>query len=307
MKVIFFGTPKFAADILTYLFEKKINIVAVVTQSDVKKNGRKYISDVKKVASLYLDKSEIYQPEKASNVDFIESLKKYGADLFIVVAYGQILKQNLLDIPKLSSINVHASLLPKYRGAAPIQHSILSGDKVTGITIQKMALKLDTGPIILQKEIEIPNDMIYTQLQDQMCLLAKPLLLEVIELFKKNAVTYTDQDETRVTYAHKITKEIKAINFENSAQKIYDQIKAFALKPGAFCNILINDKKKELKIFSCKILDISLKPKETTIENNSLIVGSSDKAIELIDVQLEGKKKMRAQDFIKGVQKISFQ
>jgi len=306
MKVIFFGTPKFAADVLTYLFEKKINIVAVVTQVDVKKNGREYISDVKKVAGLYLDKSDIYQPEKASNVDFIEALKKYGADIFIVVAYGQILKQRLLDIPTLCSINVHASLLPKYRGAAPIQYSILSGDKITGITIQKMALKMDTGPIILQKEIEIPNDMIFTQLQDQMCLLAKPLLLEVIDMFKKNTVTYTDQDETKVTYAHKITKETKTINFENSSQKIYDQIRAFAMKPGAFCNILINDKKKELKIFSCKIIDRKMKPKEIIIENNSLIVGTSDKAIEIIDVQLEGKKKMRAQDFIKGVQKISF-
>lgn len=307
MKIIFFGTPKFAANILSYLFEKKVNIVAIVTQPDIKRNGRENIPDVKKISSLYLDKTDIYQPEKASNLDFIDSLKKYAADLFIVVAYGQILKQALLDVPKKGCINVHASLLPKYRGAAPINYCILNGEENTGITIQKMALKMDTGPIILQKEIEITDDMIYTELEEELCLIAKPLLLEVIEMYKKNDVPLINQDESKATYANKITKETREINFENSAKNIYDQIRAFALKPAAFCKVKIQENEKDLKIFDTKIVDKKLNPKEILVEDGSVFIGCKDKSLELKEVQLEGKKKMRASEFIRGVHnQISF-
>ncbi|NGX34521.1 MAG: Methionyl-tRNA formyltransferase [Candidatus Anoxychlamydiales bacterium] len=301
MKIVFFGTPKFAANILSYLFENKVNIVAVVTQPDIKRNGRENISEVKKISSLYLDKTDVFQPEKASNPDFINEIKKYNADLFIIVAYGQILKQALLDVPKEGSINVHASLLPKYRGAAPIQHSILNGEKKTGITIQKLVRKMDAGPIIVQKEIEIKDTMIFTELEDELCLLSKPLLLEVLEMYKKNNVSFADQDESKVTYAHKITKEIREINFENEAKKIYDQIRAFSLKPGVFCRVKIQGNQKELKIFESEIIDKKLKPKEIIIEDNFVIVGCKDASIKLLQVQLEGKKKMSAIDFIRGV------
>lgn len=302
MKIIFFGTPKFAANILSYLFENKVNIKAVVTQSDLKKNNRSYFSEVKKLSSLYLDDSEIYQPMKASDPDFINELKKYEADLFIVVAYGQILKQALLDVPKKDCINVHASSLPKYRGAAPIHRAILNGETLSGITIQKMARKMDTGPIILQNKIDIPENMVFTSLQEKMCDLAKPMLLEVIEKYKKNDVSYMEQDESRASYAPKITKEMKSINFENRAKKIFDQIRAFAQKPGAFCKVSINNQEKELKIFESKIVLKKLKPKSFEIVDNSLIIGCKENALELVEVQLEGKKKMRASEFIRGVQ-----
>jgi len=307
MKIVFFGTPKFAANILSYLFEKKVNVVALVTQPDVKKNKRINISETKKIASLYLDKTDIYQPEKASDPEFINEIKNYKADLFIVVAYGQILRQALLDVPKQGSINVHASLLPKYRGAAPIQHAILNGEKKTGITIQKLVRKMDAGPIILQKDIEIKEDMIFSELEEELCLMSKPLLLQVLEMYKKNEVPLTNQDESKVTFAHKITKEIREINFDNDAKQIYNQIRAFALKPAAFCKVKIQENKKELKIFESKILDKNLKPREILLEGNSVIVGCKDSSLELIEVQLEGKKKMRASDFMRGVQgKISF-
>ncbi|NGX30429.1 MAG: Methionyl-tRNA formyltransferase [Candidatus Anoxychlamydiales bacterium] len=307
MKIVFFGTPKFAANILSYLFEKKVNIVALVTQPDIKKNGRENFSETKKVSSLYLDKTDIYQPEKASNPEFINEIKKYDADLFIVVAYGQILKQALLDVPKQGCINVHASLLPKFRGAAPIHHAILNGEKKTGVTIQKMARKLDTGPIILQKEIELKEDMIFTELEEELCLMSKPLLLEVIEMYKKNDVHLQNQDESKASYANKITKEMKEIHFEDDAKKIYDQIRAFAKKPAAFCKVKIHDNQKELKIFETKIVDKKIKPKEILVEDSSVFIGCKDKSLELIEVQLEGKKKMRASDFMRGAQgKISF-
>ena len=307
MKIVFFGTPKFAANILSYLFEKKVNIVALVTQPDVKKNGRENISETKKISSLYLDKTDVYQPEKASDPEFINEIKKYNADLFIVVAYGQILRQALLDVPKQGSINVHASLLPKYRGAAPIQHSILNGEKKTGITIQKLVRKMDAGPIILQKEIKVKEDMIFSELEEELCLMSKPLLLEVLEMYKKNDVPFVNQDESKVTFAHKITKEIREIDFENDAKKIYDQIRAFSLKPAAFCKVKILDNQKELKIFEAKIIDKNLKPREVIVEGSSVLVGCRDSSLEFIEVQLEGKKKMRASDFMRGAQgKISF-
>lgn len=307
MKIIFFGTPKFAADILSYLFENKVNILAVVTQSDLKKNNRSYFSEAKKVANLYLNDSEIYQPIKASDPNFLNELKKYEADLFIVVAYGQILKQVLLDIPKIGCINVHASLLPKYRGAAPIHRALLNGETITGITIQKIVRKLDAGSIVSQQKIEIPNEMVFTQLQEKMCELAKPMLIDVIEKYKKNDISYLEQDESQVSFAPKITKEMKQINFENSAKKIFDQIRAFAQKPGAFCRVSINNQEKELKIFQSKILYKKIPVKSFEIINNSLIIGCIDNSLKLIEVQLEGKKKMRASEFIRGVKnKISF-
>jgi len=301
MKIIFFGTPKFASDILTYLFEKKVNIAAVVTQKDLIRNNKAFISEVKKTGFFYLNEEDVYQPEKASDVIFLEKLKKYSADLFVVVAYGQILSQKLLDIPKKGCINVHGSLLPKYRGAAPIQHAILNGEKKTGITIMKMVKKMDAGEIIMQEEIDIPADMVFTQLEEKMCEIAKPLLLEVIKKYKKNDITFIEQDEDQVTFAPKITKEIRRINFQRPSIFIYNQIRAFANKPGAWLEVLINKSKKELKIFKSQLSDIKLKPKEIKVGKDFFLIGTEDNALKILEVQLEGKKKMRAFEFIKGV------
>lgn len=303
MKIIYFGTPKFSADILTYLFEKKINISAVVTQKDYIRNNVEIFSEVKRTALLKLNTNDILQPENASAPVFLQQLKTYKADLFVVVAYGQILKDELLKIPPLGCINVHASLLPKYRGAAPIQYSILNGEKTTGITIMKLVRKMDAGPIISQKEIEIKDDMIFSDLHDELCNIAKPLLLEVLQKFEKNEIKLIEQDESKVTYAHKITKELREINFNNDAKIIYNQIRAFADEPGAFCKISINGNSKDLKIFKAKILDLQLKQKEVKFENDSIIVGCNKNSLELLDVQLEGKKRMKIFEFLKGIQR----
>lgn len=302
MKIIYFGTPKFSADILSYLFEKGLNIVAVVTQKDHVRNNVEIESDVKKTALLHLNKNDIFQPEVASDSKFLEEIKKYKADLFVVVAYGQILKEDLLKIPPLGCINVHASLLPKYRGAAPIHHSILNGEKKTGISIMKLVRKMDAGPVIVQKEITIKEDMTFTELHDALCNLAKPLLYDVLQKFMKNEVIFHEQDESKATFASKITKELKEINFNNEAEKIYNQIRAFAEEPGAFCKISINGNIKELKIFKAKILNFQMKPKEVKIENNSIIIGCKKDSLELLEVQLEGKRRIKISEFVRGIQ-----
>lgn len=307
MKIIYFGTPKFSAEILSYLFEKKIEIVAVVTQKDNIRNNFKILSEVKKTALVHLNENDILQPEKVSDVNFLEKIKEYEADLFVVVAYGQILKDELLNIPSLGCINVHASLLPKLRGAAPIHHAILNGEKTTGITIMKLIRKMDAGPIILQKEVSIGDDMIFTELRDELCSLAKPLLYEVILKFKKNEISLFEQDDSKATYAPKIIKESREINFDNDAQKIYNQIRAFSSEPGAFCKISINKSIKDLKIFKAKILNLQMKPKEVKIENETLIVGCKKNSLQILEIQVEGKKKMEIPEFIRGIQnKISF-
>jgi len=301
MKIIFFGTPKFSADILSYLFFNKVDIVAVIPQPDHIRNKKIEYPEVKKIAKNYLEDLDIYQPEKASDKSFIDELKKYNADLFVVAAYGQILKQELLDIPKLDCINVHASLLPKYRGASPIRSAILNGDKKTGITIMKMVLKMDSGPIIEQKEIEITQGMNFSTLEEELCSISKPLLLDIIKRYERNEIIFHPQDETKVSYAPKVTKELREINFENTSSSILNKVLAFANEPGAFCKISINNEIKELKIFKIKLSDIKLKPKELNIINKSILVGTSDGCIELIEVQLEGKNKMAASNFIHGL------
>ncbi|MFA6118365.1 MAG: methionyl-tRNA formyltransferase [Parachlamydiales bacterium] len=301
MKIIFFGTPKFSSNILAYLFEKKFDIQAVVTQPDHIRNNKVEISEVKKLSKNYLSDENIFQPEKASDPDFIDLLKKYKADLFVVIAYGQILTQELLDLPLLAPVNVHASLLPKYRGAAPMQHCLINGDKKTGITIMRMVRKMDAGPIIDKDEIEIDDDMNFSVLEDKLCSIAKPLLLRVIERFKNKNITYQMQDENQVTFAPKITKELREVNFKNTSEVINNQIRAFADRPGAFCKISLDEEIKELKIFKIKIMDINLAPKEILIQNNTITIGSQDKAIQLIEVQLEGKKRMSASEFVHGL------
>ncbi len=300
MKIVFFGTPEFAASILAYLVEKKCDIVAVVTQKDTVKGKTLLEPSVKKKALELLQKP-IFQPIKASDPLFIQEISKLKADLFVVVAYGQILKKELLDSPLKGCINVHASLLPKYRGAAPIQRSILNGEKKTGVTIMKMAEKMDAGDIIAAKEVEI-GDMNFKDLEGKLCEIAKPLLLEVIEAYEKNRVKFIPQDENQVTFAPKITLSDLEIDFNNEAIKIYNQVRAFSPFPGARVNVELHGEKKMMKILKCKVLNLKSKPFEILkFEKDAFIIGSKKDSIQILTLQIEGKKAMEVKEFIQGV------
>jgi methionyl-tRNA formyltransferase len=301
MKIIFFGTSNFAAGILNFLIQKKIDIVAIVTQSDKHLNKRAYIPEVKKTANSLLLNVDILQPEKASNPNFIESLKKYEADLFVVVAYGQILKQELLDIPKFGCINLHASLLPKYRGANPIRHALMNSEMVSGVTVQKMILKMDAGDIISQSIINIDDEMDFKKLEEKMLEVSKPLLLDVIKNIEKNNITYTKQDESKVTFAPKLKNEDLIIDFNKKAIDIHNLIRALSSNPAAYFKIKISDQIKFLKVFKSKILNIKSTPYQIINQKDKLIIGTQDYALELLDVQLEGKKRMSANDFLIGL------
>ncbi|MBI3901070.1 MAG: methionyl-tRNA formyltransferase, partial [Chlamydiia bacterium] len=185
MQIVFFGTPLFAASILDFLLQAGKIPSAVVTQPDRPK-GRSLLlssSPVKEVLLEKIPQCPLYQPEKCSSLEFLESMRQLQPDLFVVVAFGQILPQALLDIPKKGAINIHASLLPKYRGAAPIQRAIMDGEKETGVVIQKMVKQLDAGDVIATAKIEIPSHMNAGELQEALCELAKPLLLVVLDAY----------------------------------------------------------------------------------------------------------------------------
>jgi len=304
MKIVFFGTPQFAANILTFLKEKNINVVAIVTQKDTPKGNSFIEPPVKKKALELFQKPPIFQPVKASDPEFIEEIKKLKPDLFIVVAYGQILKKALLDIPSKGCINIHASLLPKYRGAAPIQRAILNGEKTTGITIMKMVPQMDAGDIIALKEIEI-GEMNFKELEENLCAIAKPLLFDVISAYEKNQIKAYPQDEKLVTYAPKITLSDLEINFNNDALNIYNQVRAFSPIPGARCLIELHGEKKMMKILQCKVLDVKnsldAPGKVLKFEKDVFIIACKNQALQILKLQIEGKKAMDSIEFIRGV------
>lgn len=310
MKVVFFGTSEFAAKIFLFLIEQKLEIVYVVTKESKISGSFVLEPNVKKAAIKFFSKEKILQPKNLLEKSFIEKLKKSQIDLFIVAAYGKILPKEILDIPKNDSINIHASYLPFYRGASPIHRCLLNGEKKTGVTIMKMVEKLDAGDIILQKEIFIKEDMNFLDLQNKLLELAKVLLLKTLDLYAKNKISYTPQDDYKATYANKIKKEEYFIDWNKNCFDIYNKIKAFSPSPGARCFISIKNKKKLLKIFKAEIIK-NIKnffPKKIiSFEKDCFLVGCKDGVIKILFVQLEGKKEMAVFDFIKGIKdEISF-
>jgi methionyl-tRNA formyltransferase len=306
MNIVFFGTDGFAREILKYLIEENLNIVAVVTQQD-KPKGRSLKMEPPPVKDLLTEinySGKIFQPAKASDQNFLDDLKELNADLFVVVSYGQLLKQVLLDIPKYGTINVHPSLLPKYRGASPIQSVVLAGEKKTGVTIMEMVLAMDAGGIIKVHEINLPEDMTYGELENKLIEVSKPLLKEVIfDVDKHKKLISTPQDETQATFTKKIFAESSFIDWNQGVKKIIDFVRGMNPKPGArvFAQYLGN--KVILKIF--KVASFNHEPKNAGEiihfdEKNGLVISAKDGCVSILEVQLEGKKKMSIKDFING-------
>lgn len=304
MNIVFFGTPAFAAQILQYLFDHQISIAGIVTQPD-RPQGRNLQmapSAVKSLAEKICPEVPVLQPEKASDPTFLEKLASIPADLFVVVAYGQILSQKLLNIPKLGCINVHASLLPKYRGAAPIHRVLINGDKETGISIQKMVFQLDAGDVIDVAKIMIPNDMIFGELEQSLCGVAKPLLLSVIQKYEHGIPAGKPQDPDGVSVAPKIKPEEMEIHWDRSAEKIHNLIRALSPRPGAWCWIEYHGRKR-LKILRTDIVpQIGAEGELLSFQKNECIVSAQEGSLQLLEVQMEGKKVMPADEWIRGCQ-----
>lgn len=308
MRIVFFGTPFFAAHILEFLMRHQIQIVAVVCQPDRQRENRSpIIPQVKKTAEKLLPHIPIFQPEKASDSKFLEAMDALKPDLFVVVAYGQILKKRLLDIPKQGCINVHGSLLPQYRGAAPIQRALMKGEKETGITIMKMAEKMDAGDMILKQSVQIPEDMVFGELERVLADISGPMLLEVLQSYAKQTASFEKQDESNVTFAPKILAEDCLIDWNRPAIDIHNQIRALSPLPGAYTYFFINQEKKRIKILKSAIFEKNLEPQEIfLLSKNRLIIGCNENTIEVLSLQMEGKPVMEIAEFLRGMQNKEF-
>jgi len=297
MKVIFFGTPEFAIPSLKILYDNGYEISAVVTVPD-KEKGRGLKpepSPVKKFAlSLGL---KVLEPVNFKDENFINQLKEINPDLGVVVAY-RILPREVYSLPKYGTFNLHASLLPKYRGAAPIQWAIINGEKVTGVTTFFLQDKVDTGNIILQREVPIDDEDNFQTLHDKLSQIGSDLVLETVKLIETGNYELKTQDDSLATLAPKITKEICQINWNQSAIKIHNLIRGLSPVPGAFTKL--GDKM--IKIFRSKLSDENSEndPGLIEIKEDEILVNTADKKLSILELQPESRKKMSAKEFLLG-------
>ena len=295
MKVIFMGTPDFAVPTLEKIIEAGHNVIAVVTQPDKPKNRGMQMqeSPVKEVAKKH--NIPVFQPVKIRN-DY-QAILDFAPDLIVTCAYGQIVPKEVLDLPKYGCVNLHGSLLPKYRGGAPIQRAIWNGDKVSGMSLMKMAPKMDAGPVLAQKEIEIlPTDN-STTLFDKMGVCASELLLDHFEEICSGHAVYVEQDESKVIFSPVLSKEEEHIDLNQDDEHILNQIRAFADAPGAY--VLLEGKK--FKILKASYLneqnEFGLLVK---IGKNKLGIGLHLGTLVIETCQMEGKPVMDCASFFNG-------
>ena len=234
MKILFMGTSVFAVPSLEKLILSEHDVTGIVTQPDRPSGrGRKIrIGPVKELALKY--NVPVHQPLSVKDENFINKISALKPDIIVVVAFGQLLPQSILEIPAYFGINLHASLLPAYRGAAPVNRAIMNGDAVTGVTVQRMIKKLDAGDIILQKSYHIPDHITAGELESELEDLGSGILLEAVNMISNNKVTFTRQEEARVTYAPKLLKEHGLIDWERSAEQVVNLIRGVNPRPGAF-------------------------------------------------------------------------
>jgi methionyl-tRNA formyltransferase len=298
LRVVFWGTPEFAAPSLRALLGEGFDVIGVVTQPD-KPQGRSRQIIPSPVKQIALDEEiEVFQPKNPRDLELYNTLEKLKPDISVVVAYGHILPQKIIDVPRLGTLNVHASLLPLLRGAAPIQAAILEGFTETGVTVMRVVQQLDAGPMILSSATPIVDDETYGELQDRLSELGALTLVEALTLYSlPGKVVERPQDESRATFAPKITRESARIDWRKSALEISRQIRAFDPKPGAFTKTAHGD----LKLFGPRVMDgIKGKPGEVLKTKAELIIACGLDAVCISEVQASGKSRMAAHEWTRG-------
>lgn len=310
MKIVFFGTPPFAANVLDYLIQHGAKIIAVVTKPD-KPQGRNLIpspSAVKELCIKNYPAIPILQPVKVSTEEYQKKLEDLHADLFVVVAYGEIIKQNILDVPKYGSINVHASLLPKYRGAAPIHRAIIEGEVETGVSIMEVVLALDAGAVLHVKKTPIHPDMTLGELEKQLEIVGSLALKETLDDFQNKFKKKQEQDHSSATYAAKIMTEDCRVDFSKKAVDIHNLVRGVTPYPGAWCMIKMpgDQDAKRLKIKKTALHKDRLSRQSGEIVSfgkDGWVVSTGEGCIELLEIQLEGKKACSGVEFARGYPK----
>ena len=303
--LVFMGTPDFALHSLKALVQTKHDVICVVTQPDRPKGRGKGViaPPVKLCAQGYNIK--ILQPETITNA-LAKNIQALSPDLIVVVAYGKILPKQILDIPRFGCINAHASLLPKYRGAAPIQGALLNGEKETGVTVMFMNEKMDAGDILLQEKISVSSSDNTETLHDKLSKLSAKLLVKAIVQIEQGTCSRIPQNHAEATYASMLKKSDGLIDWTRSAEEINNMTRAMNPWPGVYMFINISGKKKRLRIFKTEVFDKSAYSKEKTgvlldvLKNKGGLVGTGKGQLLLRDVQLEGSRKVSFEEFIRG-------
>lgn len=302
MKIVYFGTSEFAEVVMKELLKSEHKILALVAQPDRKKGRALKVSPPPAKVLAIEENIPVYQPEDASSRETIDYLKKLDADLFVVVSFGQILRKEVLSVPKFFSINLHSSLLPKYRGAAPINWAIINGDKVSGVTVIRMNEKMDEGDMILKKEINIEPEDTSITLSEKLSELGSCVLLDAMAVIEQEKAIFSKQDDSMVSYAPKLTKEDGLIDWNFPALTIHNRVRGLIPWPGAYTYL----DGRILKIWKTSVADIA---PENKMENgsvlaisreNGIIIKTGQGSITVKYLQLEGKKILDADAFLRG-------
>ena len=294
LEIVFMGTPEFSVPALKELINNNFKILTVYTQSPKKsKRGQKInISPVQAFSEK--NNLQVRNPENLNNEKELDLIKNLSADLAVVVAYGKLIPKKILKTTKLGFINIHASLLPKWRGAAPIQRAIMNGDKKTGISIMKIEEKLDCGPIIASRELELDTSATYGETEKKLSEIGANLLIESLKKIESGNSKFEEQVHSEATYAKKINKKEAKINWNSNADKIIAQIHGLNPNPGAWFEF----EKERIKVWKAKKLLANGRP-GTVLEENLTVACQSD-SIQILEIQREGKNKQLTQDFLLG-------
>ncbi len=311
LRVVFMGTPQFAVPCLNALMDHPeiARVLAVYTQPDRPAGrGQKLTPSAVKLAAIELG-LPVFQPENINKNDEPRRLSDIMADVVVVVAYAQFLGQSILNLPRFGCINVHASLLPKFRGAAPIQYALLAGEKVTGVTTMRLVQKMDAGPMLLQAEVQVSEETTSEELFSVLSQEGADLLIKTLKKLQNNELQEVPQDEAQATYATLLTKEMGQIDWGKSCSEISNQIRALTPWPGTY----VKTPKGILKIHQAIRVDEAANFPEdarastTFIEKSRLLVKCNDGWLSLLKVQPEGKRAMGIEEFLAGLQGEAFQ
>ncbi len=299
LRVVFMGTPEFSVPMLTAIIGHGYEVVAVYSQPP-RPAGRRGLELTK---SPVHEKAEqfgipVFTPKSLRNAEEQENFRSLDADVAIVVAYGLILPTEILEAPRLGCYNGHASILPRWRGAAPIQRAIMAGDEETAIMIMKMDEGLDTGPVAMMETVAITPNMTSGELHDKLSLTGADLMVRALGALERESLTLVDQPEEGVTYAAKIDKSEARINWDEPAHKIHNLIRGINPFPGAWCEMEINGKRERVKILRSELVDAS--GLASTILDDQLTIACGVRALRLVQLQRSGGKPMFADEFLRG-------
>ncbi len=299
MKIVYMGTPDFAVGPLKALIEAGHEVTAVVSQPDKPKGRSKELVAPPVKAYAMTQNLSVFQPEKIKTPEAVTKLREYEADLFVVAAFGQILSKEILTMPKYGCINIHASLLPKYRGAAPIQWSIIDGEKETGVTIMQMDEGLDTGDILTQKVVPIEDTDTGESLFDKLCAAGSKLLLETLPMIEAGSICPVKQEDAKSSYAKMLSKELGNLDFGKSARELDCLVRGLNSWPSAYTYY----QNKTMKIWKAQPIAENTDLAAGTLvkkDKESIYVQTGDGLLRILEIQLEGKKRMSVKDFMLG-------